>query len=222
MPKILIVAATAAEIAPTLEAMGIPMTSAKGLFLTADGNRDIMAVITGVGMVNTAFELGKLIGTHFDLVINAGLAGSFIGFKTGDVVNVNQDCFSELGAEDDKRFLSIDDMGFGSQRISVRNLFENQFTSGIPRSNGITVNMVHGNEKSIQNIIEKFQPHVESMEGAAFIHAANEFNWRAIQIRAISNVVEKRNKDNWNIGLAVQNLNKILLGLIRSVNPGLK
>ncbi len=222
MPKILIVAATAAEIAPTLEALGIPVTTDKGLFFPNDGNRDVMAVITGVGMVKTAFELGKLIGTHFDVVINAGLAGSFIAFGTGEVVNVTQDCFSELGAEDDKRFLSIDDMGFGSQRISMRNLFENEFTSGIPKSNGITVNTVHGNPKSIQNIIEKFQPHVETMEGAAFIHAANEFNWRAIQIRAISNVVEKRNKDNWNIGLAVQNLNKVLLQLIRSVNPALK
>jgi futalosine hydrolase len=222
MPKILLVAATAAEIAPTLAVMGIPVTADRGLFLTNDGNRDVMAVITGVGMVNTAFELGKLIGTHFDVVINAGLAGSFIGFGTGDVVNVTQDCFSELGAEDDKRFLSIDDMGFGAQRITMRNLFENEFTGGIPKSNGITVNMVHGNEKSIQRVIEKFQPHVETMEGAAFIHAANEFNWRAIQVRAISNLVEKRNKENWNIGLAVQNLNKVLLGLIRSVNPGLR
>jgi len=81
---------------------------------------------------------------------------------------------------------------------------------------------VHGNEKSIQNIIEKFQPHVETMEGAAFIHAANGFNWRAIQIRAVSNVVEKRNKENWNIGQAVQNLNKVLLDLLHSINPGLK
>ena len=218
MPKVLIVAATAAEIAPALDALGIPVTGDRGLFLTADGKQQVMAVITGVGMVNTAFELGKLIGTHFDLVINAGLAGSFIGFEPGDVVNVTQDCFSELGAEDDKRFMSIDEMGFGSQRVTLRNLFENMYTYEIAKSNGITVNTVHGNEKSIRNIVEKFQPHIETMEGAAFIHAANEFNWRAIQIRAISNLVEKRNKDNWNIGLAIQNLNKVLLGLVHSVN----
>src|SRR3954471_18592115 len=109
MPKVLIVAATAAEIAPALETLGIPVTGNKGLFLTTDGNQQVMAVITGVGMVNTAFELGKLIGTHFDLVINAGLAGSFTAYAPGDVVNITQDCFSELGAEDDKRFISIDE-----------------------------------------------------------------------------------------------------------------
>src|SRR5688572_22217951 len=122
MPKILIVAATAAEIASTLEKLGIPVATDKGVFLTSDGKHDVMVVITGVGMVNTAFELGKLIGTHFDVVINAGLAGSFIGFSPGDVVNVTQDCFSELGAEDDKKFISIDDMGFGSQRVSMKHL----------------------------------------------------------------------------------------------------
>jgi futalosine hydrolase len=222
MPKILLVAATVAEIAPSLELFSIPVNADRGLFLTSNGRQDVMAVLTGVGMVNTAFELGKLIGSHFDVVINAGLAGGFVQFQPGDVVNVHQDCFSELGAEDDKRFMSIDEMGFGSQHLALHNLFENEYSKNLPKSNGITVNTVHGNEKSIQRVIEKFQPHVETMEGAAFIHAANAFNWRAIQLRAISNQVEKRNRDNWNIALAVQNLNKVVVDLARSINPDLK
>jgi futalosine hydrolase len=220
MPKVLLIAATAAEIAPTLEHLRITVNSEKGCFLADGDNQDMMTVLTGVGMVNTAFELGKLIGSHFDVVINAGLAGSFVKFRTGDVVNVHQDCFSELGAEDGDRFISIDEMGFGSQNISLHNLFENNYTKNIPKCNGVTVNTVHGNEKSIQHIVEKFQPHVESMEGAAFIQAANAFNWRAIQIRAISNPVERRNRDNWNIGLAVKNLNSVLIELLGTLHNG--
>ena len=42
------------------------------------------------------------------LAINAGVAGSFGEYDEGEVVNVPDDCFSELGAEDDEEFLSID------------------------------------------------------------------------------------------------------------------
>ncbi len=216
MPKILIVAATAAEIAPLLELGNINVAESKGLFILSGSLQDVFVVITGVGMVNTAFELGKLIGSHFDLVVNAGLAGSFTRFKTGEVVNVVQDCFSELGAEDGDHFLSIDEMGFGQQTLRLNNLFSNEYTASFAQTNGITVNTVHGNAGSIDRVVGKYQPHTESMEGAAFIHAANAFSWRAIQLRAISNPVEKRNKENWNISLAIMNLNKALTGLIVS------
>ena len=45
------------------------------------------------------------------------------------------------------------------------------------------------------------------MEGAAFFQVCNTFNVPCIQIRAISNKVEHRNKDNWNLPLAIKNLN---------------
>src|SRR5204862_354098 len=73
----------------------------------------ITICITKAGMVNTAFELGAFKGDDFDLAINAGVAGSFGKYKKGEVVNVTKDCFSELGAEDDLNFLSIDDLGLG-------------------------------------------------------------------------------------------------------------
>jgi futalosine hydrolase len=48
------------------------------------------------------------------------------------------------------------------------------------------------------------------MEGAAFFYACEEANVAALQVRAISNYVEKRNKENWNMPLAVKNLNNWL------------
>jgi len=51
-----------------------------------------------------------------------------------------------------------------------------------------------------------FNPQVESMEGAAFFYACLLEGITCSQIRTISNKVEKRNKDNWNIPLAVKNL----------------
>ena len=217
MPKILVVAATSSELEPFMSTYGIQEGQRAGLLQPDKQPSDVFVLITGAGMVNTAFELGKLIGTHFDLVVNAGVAGSFTKFEIGDVVNVTHDCFSELGAEDDQKFLGIDQLGLGQQHVQALHEFKNEFVSKIPKTNGITVNTVHGREKSIRSVIDHYQPHVESMEGAAFLHAANAFNWKAIQLRAISNKVTKRDKSTWNLDLAITNLNETLHKLVLSV-----
>jgi futalosine hydrolase len=49
------------------------------------------------------------------------------------------------------------------------------------------------------------------MEGAAVFYVAQQEKIPALQIRAISNLVEKRNKDNWDIPLAIKNLNEWLI-----------
>jgi len=39
-----------------------------------------------------------------------------------------------------------------------------------------------------------------------------------VQIRSVSNYVEKRNKENWNIPLALKNLQSILIELLEKIN----
>ena len=84
----------------------------------------------------------------------------------------------------------------------------------INKANAITVNTVHGNEDSIANIVARLNPQLESMEGAAFFYACHKLHVPCIQIRAVSNYVEKRNRDNWDIPLAIKNLNNFALELI--------
>ena len=52
------------------------------------------------------------------------------------------------------------------------------------------------------------------MEGAAFFKVCNYFNVPCMQIRSISNRVEKRNKENWDISLAIENLNREVAQII--------
>ena len=73
---------------------------------------------------------------------------------------------------------------------------------------------MHGNKRSITEIINRLNPDIENMEGAAFFQVCNTFNVPCIQIRAISNKVERRNKDNWNLPLAIKNLNNKLVEII--------
>jgi futalosine hydrolase len=216
MIKVILVSATVFEIEPTLLFLEHFKAAKPHTFIF--GKLEIEVCITRVGMVNTAFELGKIAGKHFDIAINAGVAGSFGEYDPGDVVNVTDDCFSELGAEDGSRFLSIDVLGLGEQKTGLFNLVHNPVTDKLPMVSGITVNTVHGNKESIEKVINEFKADVETMEGAAFIHAANVFHWRAIQLRAISNRVERRNKENWQMPLAIKNLNEVLIELIKNLN----
>ena len=184
-------------------------------------------LITGVGMVATAYALGRhLADNHYDLIINLGIAGSFDrSLALGEVVEITTDSFSELGAEDDQSFLPIGQLGFGESSFSAGtslSALRNQFnidTSGLflKQVAGITVNTVHGNTHTIHQITKRLNPQVESMEGAAFFYACHQAGIPGLQIRAVSNYVEKRNRDNWQIGLAIKNLNTFALDLIREL-----
>ena len=82
---------------------------------------------------------------------------------------------------------------------------------------GITVNTVHGDELSIMKIVHRLNPQVESMEGAACMLACQEANVPCVQIRSISNFVEKRNKSKWDMTKAITNLNKELQKFISTL-----
>ena len=55
------------------------------------------------------------------------------------------------------------------------------------------------------------------MEGLAFYYVCYLLQKDCIEIRSISNYVEKRNKENWDIKGAIKNLNQTLFDLLESL-----
>ena len=201
---ILIVAATAPEVEPLANSFG----------------NQLDVLITGAGMVPTAFALGRQANIHqYDLVINLGIAGSFDREITpGCVVEITEDTFAETGAEDDQEFIPITTLGFGENTFKPTTTLENVCNSlCLSKAKAITVNTVHGNEESIKKVQGRLNPQIETMEGAAFFYACRQFNVPCIQIRAVSNYVEKRNRDNWDIQLAIKNLNNFAIELVNRI-----
>lgn len=200
--KKLIVAATRAELSGLCDFLDLPEKD----FIESLG---FDLLITGVGMTATAFALGRHLSTRYDQVINMGIAGCYDrNTPLGSVLNVISDDFSELGAEDKDEFLPIDLLGFGKSRYLAEDNTESRIVSGLRKVNGITVNKVHGNKKSIATVVARLDPVTESMEGAAVFYCCAQLHIPCIQIRSISNYVEERNRDAWKIGLAVKNLNE--------------
>ncbi len=192
-------------------------TSSRGEFVQPE----ISLLVTGVGSVATAWSLKHWITINGkpDLAINAGIAGSYKDdIMPGDVVMPFSDCFADAGIEDNEKFMTLSEAGLiGADEFP--------FTDGILHSDpryyekmksllkpvrAITVNTATGSEATRIKLINKFNPDIETMEGATFFYICSMENVPFLALRAVSNKVEPRNKNKWQIDLAINNLSSKL------------
>lgn len=221
--KLLLVSATSIEVEPFIKNLTFKQHKKNQIESYVYKGFNIDVLVTGVGMVATAFRMGKVLTEEkYDVAINAGIAGSFNReILRGEVVNVISDRFSEMGAESGEKFLSLIDLKLieedffpscGDELIN-ESVFKSNHLQSIRQVCGITVNTVHGCESHIQKVVERFHPDVESMEGAAFLYACLHEKLKCLQLRSVSNYVENRNKSEWKIPFAISSLNETLLKL---------
>jgi futalosine hydrolase len=225
--RILVVAATEPEIAPLVSRMDNAEITASPAKKYRYNEHDIEVLITGVGMVATAAWCATMLSQNrFDVAFNFGVCGTFrCSLEVGQVVHVVSDRIAELGAEDDEKFLTLQELGLSSGnefplsdgRVINAKPPRSLLLDHLVRVDGITVNTVHGNEQSISSVSRRFQPQVESMEGAAFMYACLIHQVPFAQVRAISNVVEKRNREAWNLPEAITNLTEIALKILEEI-----
>jgi futalosine hydrolase len=177
--------------------------------LRPDLKSTVDVLVTGVGMVATAARCSRALAqTPYDLALNVGICGSFDQtLGPGTVVHVVRDHIAELGAEDDDGFIAIDQIHLPGEWTFVNSAPPSiQALQALPAVNAITVNTVHGNARSIAAVLERFRPEVESMEGAAFMSACLISNVAFAQVRAVSNIVERRNRGAWRVAEAIDRL----------------
>jgi futalosine hydrolase len=217
---ILIVAATAFEIAPIVHFFEEHAQKINPNSYFFNG-KNLEILITGVGIAHTVFALTHRLSRSPkpDLVINMGIAGAFDRqLQLGDVVQVTSERFGDLGVEEiDGRFTDVFELDFIPKNIFP---FENGILKNmLPLKNmdmqhvtDLTVQKVHGTAASIKAIQQKYPDiQVETMEGAAFFFVCLQKNVAFAQIRAISNYVTPRNRANWKISLAIEQLNDCFL-----------
>jgi futalosine hydrolase len=220
----LVVAATAAEIGPLVAELRRTSERGPRMVAYAGHGHDVDVLVTGVGMVATATWCSQALSRErYDLALDLGVCGSFDrALLPGTVVHVVSDRLSELGAEDGDAFLSIHQLQLLDQNEPpfVNGRLVNQWPpasatlAGLPVVDGITVNTVHGREQSIACVTERFAPQVESMEGAAFMYACLVHGQRFAQVRAVSNLVERRSRGAWKLSEAIANLGATALRML--------
>lgn len=173
-------------------------------------------LISGVGYASTLYFLQKKLSQKkYDLVIQMGISGSFTkNFYPGKVVLVNADTFGDIGTEENGKFSPIfeselaDKNTFPYQNGWLKNDtdFLQQFS--LEKVNAITINKISDSALQKKQLAEQFNPTIESMEGAALHYVCLQEKISFLQIRGISNYVGDRNKNNWRIKEAIDNLNR--------------
>jgi futalosine hydrolase len=221
LKDLLIVAATEAEAAALKRIPGL-LTSGTDFQM---GGCKVTLLVTGVGSVATSWAMAKWLSANSKpgLAINIGIAGSFRdSIQTGDVVIPVNECFADAGIEEPERFLTLAEAGlsdpdqfpFTGGRIIADNKYIDSATKIARPVNAITVNSATGSVSTIEKLVRKYNPDIETMEGATFFYICSREKIPFLAIRSISNRVEPRNKNNWNIPLALDKLSEKLREII--------
>jgi futalosine hydrolase len=215
--KILIAAATEQEISPLRERSGI------------DGIK-LHYTITGIGILAAGIRLTQAIHEQKpDLVIQAGIAGAYDkSLVLGSVVVVKEEFLADLGVEENGEWKDIFDLKLSEdsvhpfQQKGLRLTLSDKFNlTGLPEVTSVTINEITTRKERIQEIIKKYNPAIESMEGAALHYACIVENLPFIQVRSISNYIGERDKSKWKIGEAIKNLNNVVYELVNKISKTL-
>lgn len=220
--RILFVGATCFELYQFFENLKEGLDNQGPVFHYKWYNLDIDLIITGLGATFTTYFLTKALHLYnYDLVINAGIAGSYRDeIAIGTVVNVKSEQFCDFGIEEAGHIKTVFDAGFvdpnafpfqNGQLINP-NWYENL---ELPAVHGVTGNISHGKLQSISRIKKEFDPDIESMEGAAVFYVCLLEKVPFLEIRAISNYVDIRDTEKWDIPTAMQNLTDELFRFLR-------
>lgn len=216
MKRILIVVATEVEVLPNFRQTGKEFYSLEQFGIHAD------ILITGPGAVPTTFALCR-IADSYDVIINGGIAGSFTEqLPLGSVVLVDCDSFADYGVDDNGTFRHIDSILPPLQKdLPLRELV-NPYTikpnlklTGV---RGITVSTVSGSDERIAIMKRLWNAQIETMESAAVFYVCLKLGKPFFCLRAVSNYVEPRNRENWLIAPAVQNLWHELVAIMNYLN----
>ncbi|HEY9178813.1 MAG TPA: futalosine hydrolase [Flavipsychrobacter sp.] len=220
--KILVIAATEAEIALSIKHIASIATEVKPLVFEHNGHVIIFSFI-GVGIVATTYNLAKMLADEtYDLVIQAGIAGAFDrNIALGDMFLVRSDRLADMGAEDGNSFVDIFDLNLtnADEPPFTNKLLINPYSAAelgiqLKEADAITTNTVTGSHDSVKRLQKQYPTALESMEGAAFHYVCLCEGVMFAQVRTVSNYIERRNRGSWQIEPALKTLNGFLIDLL--------
>lgn len=180
---------------------------------------------SGVGMLASAVSLTQLALQRPSLIIQAGIAGCFDdGATLGKVYVIGNEMLGDTGVNENGEWKDLFDLnlaqadtepftnkGLHNPWLSKYNLL------ALPVVNSVTINEVTTNTQRWQQIVNKYNPFVESMEGACLHYACLQHNIPFIQLRATSNYIGERDKTKWKMKEAIGNLNNVLVEYLKKL-----
>ena len=209
---ILLCAATPAEIAPTIEVLTAPKLSDK-----------VEVLLTDVGLLQATYAITKAAAVlKPTIIIQAGVAGCFDEtIPLGTVMTVLRETVGDMGVLQNNTFTSAFAMGLlkANEHPWTGEKLENPHTdllkmASFVLADSVTVNEISTSEERISYYKNGLGATVESMEGAALHFVALMERIPFLQLRAVCNYVGERDKEKWDMTLAIDNLNAALQSIL--------
>ena len=177
---------------------------------------EVIAVAGGVGPVAAAVATTRMLSAldradyPVELVISAGIGGGFAGVASiGDVVVSRRVAFADLGAATDEGFLDLSGLGLaggaplaspGAARVAAA-----LTAAGLRPITGtiLTLATMTGTDTRAA-ALAKLHPDgvAEAMEGYGVAWAASEHGLPWVEVRAVSNLIGRRDRSSWDIPAA--------------------
>ena len=226
MSKLLITAATELEISELLQYLNNNYQQLQ-TYLYQKNNLVVYVLITGVAAINTTYQLTCFFAENknIDIAINVGIAGIADKSATlATVYKITKDVFADMGATSPKgEFIDVFDMDFiNPNQYPYTNKYlhsanPNNLFQFLVDTNAVTQNKISSTTAELDYFYKKYPFHLESMEGAAFFYVCSMCKIPAfLQVRAVSNYIEPRDKSRWQIKLAIHNLNKTIIQFLEN------
>ncbi|HET9030896.1 MAG TPA: futalosine hydrolase [Candidatus Aquilonibacter sp.] len=170
----------------------------------------VEVLVTGVGPVDAAARVSKALAhKHYDVVVNAGIAGAFPGCaEVGDGVVVGEELM-EINRETGDAIV-LPDGNIVIDRVPADSQLVEAVTAlGFSLMRGITVARVTATENTAQRLRAR-GAEVETMEGFAVLRASQLAGVPSIEVRGISNLATVPAASAWDFEAGLRGLRRVL------------
>ncbi len=186
------------------------------------GSASIVLIETGMGAVNTAqaltVALQQLNPDHF---LQIGIGGAYLttDLQIGDLALATEENYGDLGLITPEGWHPAEEIGIpilskdrdyyntfplNSDRVAEAYEVLQRSEVNIVSGPFVTVQQCTGRADIGNELASRFNAICENMEGAAAAQICTLYDVSFLELRAISNRVENRNKDAWDIPLAIE------------------
>ena len=206
------------------------------------GGSEVCLVQTGIGAVNTAHALTCVLQARCpDMVLQVGVGGAYpgVGLALGDLALASAEVYGDLGVRTGDGWHGAEFIGipvverghayfnsFPVDRDRVergRALLRGGWSGTAPAllvGPFVTVQECSGLARLGQERASRFNAVCENMEGAAAAHLCLLYGIPFVEVRSISNQVEDRRTDKWDLPLALARSQEAALRLLREGGVG--
>lgn len=229
-PDILLLCATEGEGAAVRDAMTRRSEHVHATKITHTGalsGEACRLVFTGIAATNAAQALTREIEVSRPrLALQFGIGGAYPrgGLRVGEVAVADEEHYGDVGVEAPGGWLSMADVGFPlvdtdpprHNRLPLDRAMAARAAGLVEAAVGpfVTVNRCSGTNALGDEIYARTLGICESMEGAAAAHVCAQYELPFLEVRAVSNMVEDRDKSRWRIGDAIAAVTRATLALV--------